>query len=122
MIKFICSALLGLMATNALAGDDTKMMTYSEELGTAMIAASCDAMVQPTSAIDADGSVIHVYDASTEVLHLCQFINEVSASGCVKAGNCQGYEDWTRANPDISPALPREAFLSAVEARITSHD
>lgn len=117
MMKSICSALLVLMATNALAGDDTKTMTYSKELGTVMIAASCDAMVEPTSTIDADGSISTVYDASTEVLHRCQFINEVSASGCVKTGNCPGYEDWTRANPDISPAIPREAFLSALEAR-----
>lgn len=117
MMKLICAALLGLIATNVMAGGDTKAMAYSKELGAAMIAAACDAKTQPTSTVDADGTVSYFHDASTEDLHRCQFINEVSLSGCVQAGNCQDYEDWTRANPAISPALPREAFLSALEAR-----
>lgn len=116
-MKLICAAVLGLIASNALAGDDAKTVTYSKELGAAMIAAACDAKAQPTSTVGADGSVSHVYDASTEDLHHCQYISEMSASGCVQTGNCQGYEDWTRANPAISPAPPREAFLSALEAR-----
>ncbi|MCE7521288.1 hypothetical protein [Vreelandella titanicae] len=116
-MKIICAALLGLIATNALAGDDTKAVTYSEELGVAMIATACNAKVQPASMVGVDGSVSHVYDASTEELHHCQYISEMSASGCVQTGDCQGYEDWTRANQAISPALPREAFLSALEAR-----
>lgn len=122
-MKLIFAALLlGLIATNALAGDDTKTVASSKELGAAMIAAACDAKAQPTSTVGADGSVSRVYDASTEDLHQCQYISEMSASGCVQTGNCQGYEDWTRANPAISPSLPRAAFLSALEARkVASH-
>lgn len=116
-MKLICAALLGLIATNALAVGDTQTMAYSKELGAAMIAAACDAKAQPTSTVGADGSVSHRYVASTEDLHHCQYISEMSAAGCVQTGNCQGYEGWTRANPAISPALPREAFLSALEAR-----
>ena len=116
-MKLICAALLGLIATNALAGGDTKTVAYSKELGAAMIAAACDAKAQQTSAAGADGSASYVYDASTEDLHHCQYIGEMIASGCVQTGNCQDYEDWTRANPAISAALPREAFLSALEAR-----
>lgn len=116
-MKLICAALLGLIATHALAGGDTKTVAYSKELGAAMIAAACDAKTQPSSTGGADGSVSHVYDASIEDIHHCQYISEMSASGCVQAGDCQDYEDWTRANPVISPALPRAAFLSALEAR-----
>ncbi len=116
-MKLICAALLGLIASNALAGGDTKIATYSKELGAAMASAACDAKTQPTSKVEADGSVSHIYDASTEDLHHCQYIREMSASGCVQTGDCLGYEDWARANPAISPALLREAFLSALEAR-----
>lgn len=116
-MKLICAVLLGLMATTALAADDTKAMTYSKQLGAAMAAASCDAKTKPTSTVGVDGSVSNAYDASTEDLHHCQYINEISDSGCAGTGNCKGYEDWTQANPAISPALSREAFLSALEAR-----
>ncbi|WP_213664152.1 hypothetical protein [Stutzerimonas stutzeri] len=109
-MKLICAALLGLIVTNALAGSDTKTLAYSKELGAAMVAAACDAKAQPTTAVGADGSVSLVYDASTEDLHRCQYITETSASGCVQSGNCQGYEDWTRANPAISPALPSHSL------------
>lgn len=116
-MKLICAAVLGLIASNALAGDDAKTVAYSKELGAAMIAASCAAKAQPSSTVGADGSISHAYDASTEDLHHCQYISEMSTSGCVQTGDCQGYEDWTQANPAISPVLPREAFLSALEAR-----
>ncbi len=116
-MKLICAALLGLTATNALAGSDTKTLVYIKELGAAMAATVCYAKTQPTSAVGGDGSVSYVYDASIEDLHRCQYIIEMSASGCFQSGNCQGYEDWTLANPAISTALPRAAFLSAIEAR-----
>ncbi|RRV08757.1 hypothetical protein EGJ28_15910 [Stutzerimonas xanthomarina] len=116
-MKLICSALLALIATDALAGGETKTLAYSKETAAAMIAAACEGKAEPTSTAGADGSVNHAYDASTEDLHRCQFIVEVSASGCVQAGSCKGYEDWARANPAISPSLPRQAFLSALEAR-----
>jgi hypothetical protein len=116
-MKLICAALLGLIATAALAADDTKAMMYSKELGTSMLSALCEAKTQPTSKVGADGAVSHANDASTEDLHHCQYIAEMSASGCAQAGSCQSYEDWTRANPAISPALPREAFLSSLSAR-----
>ncbi len=116
-MKFICAALLGLIATNALAGDDTKTLAYSKELLAAMVVAVCDAKTQPTPAIGAYGLVSYVYNAGTEDLHRCQYITETINSGCDQSGSCQGYEDWTRANPTISPALPRKAFLSGLEAR-----
>lgn len=119
-MKSIYAALLSLFATAALAADDTKAMTYSKELGAAMASAVCDAKTRPTSKVGADGSVSHTYDASTEDLHRCQYISEMSASGCVRAGNCQSYEVWTRANPAISPAMHRDAFLGAISVRKTA--
>ncbi|MFV1943386.1 hypothetical protein VPH49_21480 [Pseudomonas luteola] len=117
MMKLICAAMLSLTASAALAADDTKAMTYHKMLGAAMVTAVCNAKTQPTLQIGADGSINEINNASIEDLHRCQYINEMIASGCVLAEKCQGYEDWTRANPAIWPALPREAFLSALEAR-----
>lgn len=119
-MKLICAALLGLIANYALAGDDAKTVAYNKELGAAMTAAACAAKAQPSSTVGADGSITQAYDASSEDLHHCQYVSEMSASGCVQTADCQGYEDWTRVNPAISPDLTREAFLSALEARKAS--
>lgn len=115
MLKLICAAMLSLTASAALAADNTNtnIMTYHKMLGTAMVTAVCNAKTQPTLEVGADGSINEIYNASTEDLHRCQYINEMIASGCVLAENCQGYEDWTRANTAIWPALPREAFLGS---------
>lgn len=118
-MKFICAALLSLIATGALAADDTTM-TDRKGLGAAMMSALCEAKTQPTLETGSDGAVRQIYEVSTEDLHRCQYIREMSDSGCAQAGSCQNYEDWTRANPAISPTLPREAFLGALLARKTA--
>lgn len=117
-MKLICATILCLTAaTSAQAADDTMTMTYSKQFGAMLASAACDIKTYPTSIFGADGTVSRFYDASTDDLHRCQYISEISDSSCIQSVSCQSYEEWTLANPAISPALPREAFLGAIAAR-----
>lgn len=116
-MKLIYAVTLGLFVNAAQAADDTLSMTYGKQLASAMTSSVCAAVTQPTAKMAPNGSSEKIYDASTEDLHRCLYITEMSDSGCAPSGSCPSYEDWTRANPDISPTLARDAFLSALSAR-----
>lgn len=111
------ATLFALVATSALAGDDSLAVVYSKELVASLAVSVCEAKTQPASIVGAYGVVTHSYGASVEDLHRCQYVSEMHASGCIQGGSCQDYERWKLTNPEISPDLPRAAFLSALEER-----
>lgn len=116
-MKLIFAALLSLVTTATLGDENPKLTNYSRELAYSLLRGFCGATTQPTSQIVQDGVDSQTYDASNDELHVCQYITEISESGCAQAGDCQSYEAWNKANPSISPTQPRELFLLALSAR-----
>lgn len=110
-MKLIHTALLCLLATAAQAAEHESELMYAIATG------FCTTLTQPTQRIQPNGATTNVYDANNEDLHRCQYISEMSSSGCTQSGSCPSYRDWTNSNPSISPALPREVFLSRLQAR-----
>jgi hypothetical protein len=115
-MKLIIAALVTLLASTAQAADEPTGVNYGKALMTAYGAGLCQVVSQPTQETGLFSST-ESYDASTESLHRCQYNSEMHDSGCALNDTCLSYEDWTRANPAISPELPREEFLSAFLAR-----
>lgn len=115
--------LLGLLATSAFAAPDATEQPlgakYLKEYAVSLAAGYCDASTLPPALSAADSPQVEDFGASNEDLHRCQYVHELSATGCMQTGNCSDYESWTQANPAIAPTLPREVFISALKARKT---
>lgn len=80
-----------------------------------MLETQCDQILIKREAVDNLGRTSEVFDASNGMLHKCQYVQEMRASGCVAKGNCQGYDAWSKAYPSMDPELPRDMFLRAFE-------
>ena len=86
------------------------------QLGTALIAGQCDAVMQK-GMTSQSGTSAGSYTADNEELHRCQYLQEISIQGCASDKSCQSYGEWSKANFDFTPKLSRSAFIAKLDAR-----
>ncbi len=79
----------------------------------------CSASIEASAAVHYDqfGMSHKSYSASNKDIHSCQYIREMTASGCIEAKSCMSYKQWSRRNPGFSQDLPRAEFLARWKVR-----
>lgn len=112
--KTLIAALTIALAAPVLA--DNQRDAIVRQMGVALVAGSCYVVLQKQYEITG-ATTTGTYLADNAKLHQCQYIEEVSSDHCVKAKNCQSYEQWSKAHPEFAPDLPRSIFVARLEQR-----
>ncbi|MBC2383800.1 MULTISPECIES: hypothetical protein [Pseudomonas] len=109
--------ILSLLATQAFAQDQAANVQV-RQLSASLIAGTCDALYRVSELPTGNDHDAAKTDASNLDLHRCQYIRE--SVDCMGDNSCPSYEQWTQDNVEISPELPRDAFLIALKKRETT--
>lgn len=106
-------ATAAVMATSTLAAEFSSKQVAGQ-FAIALTAAKCAADTLPSLQPTESGPAHLEYAATNNELHRCQYFREISALECTATETCPSYEEWSAANPLISPFEPRSKFLAAL--------
>jgi hypothetical protein len=113
------SLLLALAATHAMSAEPVaSRAALTRQIAAAFADGSCAALLEKDVRLSvADGTVTSRHLADNATLHRCQYVHEMAINACLSTATCPTYEAWSARNPLFNPSLPREAFLTQLEAR-----
>jgi hypothetical protein len=85
-----------------------KEMNTVEDVSMAIAVGHCSTAFQSVTNGMND---VPMYSANRVLLHACEYIQEMTFSGCMGSGTCLSYQAWSAQVPGLSVSVPDDVFF-----------